>query len=120
MENNGPLPLEDAPINDFSSPEEIFKQRCRNLIMTQCSKSVEIINDGSQGRPVTLTDFRQTLEQSIKALNVSLHENFIVLLLIKNIAEPDIGSTMMISIKNLLDDNYNIQHGPTMNRILDL
>ena len=77
MDNNGPLPLEDVPVNDFSSPEEIFKQRCRNLIKTQCAKSVEVINEGSKGRPVTLNDFRQTLEQSIKALNVSLQvDNF--------------------------------------------
>lgn len=79
MDNNVPLAINDAPINDFSSPEEIFKQRCRNLIQTQCVKSIEVINEGTQGRPITLVDFKETLEQSIAALNVSfLHELYLL------------------------------------------
>ena len=72
MEDGPPVVINDAPSNDFSSPEEVFKQRCRDLISTQCQRAIEVVNEGSQPRPVTLEDFKLTLEKSLMALNVSI------------------------------------------------
>ena len=43
------------------------------LVMTQCRQAVDILRDADAGRPITLRDFKLSLDKSLEALSVSFH-----------------------------------------------
>ena len=51
--------------------EENLHNRFSSLIATQCQRSVRILGESTESRPLSLRDFKVTLEKSVAALNVS-------------------------------------------------
>ena len=53
-----------------------LQERYSNLIQTQCQRSIRILGESTEERPLSLKDFRDTLEKSVLALNVSFNISF--------------------------------------------
>ena len=51
--------------------DENLHGRFSSLIATQCQRSVRILGESTESRPISLKDFKSTLEKSLAALNVS-------------------------------------------------
>ena len=57
-------------------PDDSFHGRFSHLISTQCQRSVRILGESTENRPLSLKDFKETLERSVNALNVSYLDDF--------------------------------------------
>ena len=63
---------------DGNRPEDGLHDRFARLIATQCQRSIRVLGESTESRPVTLQDFKSTLEKSVSALNVCIIMNFII------------------------------------------
>ena len=52
-------------------PGDGLHDRFSRLIVTQCQRSVRILGESTEQRPLSLRDFKETLDKSLMALNVS-------------------------------------------------
>ena len=59
-------------VDSPAGAESDFHGRYSNLIQTQCQRSVRILGESTENRPLSLKDFKDTLEKSVLALNVSV------------------------------------------------
>ena len=65
------MSVNDNAVDNVANGEEALHGRFSNLIATQCQRSVKIIGESTESRPLSLKDFKDTLEKSVSALNVS-------------------------------------------------
>ena len=64
-------PVRDGDHAVDAGPDDSFHGRFSHLISTQCQRSVRILGESTESRPISLKDFKETLEKSVHALNVS-------------------------------------------------
>ena len=71
--------MEDNAVDTVMS--ENTHGRFAKLIATQCQRSVRVLGESTENRPLSLKDFKETLEKSVAALNVSRDYLFILLII---------------------------------------
>ena len=61
----------ERAVDPISHEEVSLQDRYSGLIQTQCQRSIRILGESTEHRPLSLRDFKETLEKSVSALNVS-------------------------------------------------
>ena len=64
--------MSENAVDSIANSENVG--RFSSMIATQCQRSVQILGESTESRPLSLKDFKETLEKSLSALNVSDHE----------------------------------------------